>query len=374
MALENSVSNSPESAGRELASRINDAVNRNDSKLYNETMSGINEWTKSHDSSLTGKFEESLIGTVDLKTAALYETRENFSRIDTNNDKRVKPDELRDYANQADTNALQKAMIDKEILPQYESIANNSRDRIGSSFFRDSHIRSADLDKGLETAAANRPTPQLTDKEVAEKVQSPEFVADSEQYAIDKFEQIDTNKNEKLDKAELQNFAGQPNRSLLEKAYINDGVLPRYEDIANTNVDNFWGFAGKRDTEIRRGDLQQSLKNEYAKPEVQAALAESRQPELTPTDKIMELATVRRGEGPFHSAERLLSAAGGKHNIDEVRAVTKALKSMYDAEGHGDLKDLRVKHNFITRENFNKLINSIDNESAREALKKLAAA
>ncbi len=83
---------------------------------------------------------------------------------------------------------------------------------------------------------------------------------------------------------------------------------------------------------------------------------------------------MRKGEGPFHSAERILAAAGGKHGIDEVRALSNALKTMYNEEKHGDLKDLKVKHNFITKENFDKLVKSVNNEAAREALKKLAAA
>lgn len=373
MALDTPVSNNPEAAGREFATRINDAVNRNDSKLYNETMTGINDWSKANAASLHGKFEESLIGSVDLKTAALYETKENFGKIDTNNDKRVKPDELAAYTSKPETNALQKAMVEREILPQYEAIANNSRDRWGSSFMRDDHIRSVDLQKGLETAALNRPTPNLNEQQVAEKVKAPSFKAESDQFLSDKFSAIDTSKNEKIDQTELQTFRDDPKRNLLERAYV-DNVMPRFSELANTSKDNVLSGLGRADTEIRKGDLQQSLAAEYAKPEVQAALAEARKPELQPTDKVLGLATVRRGEGPFHSAERLLAAAGGKHDIDEVRALTKALKNIYNEEGHGDLKDLRVKHGFITKENFNKLVNTVDNEAVKEALRKLAAA
>ncbi len=95
---------------KEFATQINDAVNRNDSKLYADTMAGINDWTKQNGTDKSAKFEESLIGNVDLKTAALYETKENFDKIDgiTKKDDRVKPDELRAYAGSADTNALQK--------------------------------------------------------------------------------------------------------------------------------------------------------------------------------------------------------------------------------------------------------------------------
>lgn len=374
MAIDAPNAQTPESAGREFATRINDAVQRNDSKLYNDTMSGISDWTKNNAGSLHGKFEESLIGSVDLKTAALYETRENFGRIDTNNDERVKPDELNAYVSNPETNALQKAMVEKEILPQYESIANNSRDRFGKSMFRDSHIRTIDLEKGLEQEAAKRPEKTMTEEEVTEKITQPEFMAESLNYTKNNFDAIDSSNNNKLDKTELQTFADDASRSPLQRAFINNGVLPQYDSIANASKDNKLSGIGVADTEIRQADLDQSLKNEYAKPEVQAAIAEARQPELQPNDKLMELATVRKGEGPFHSAERILAAAGGKHDIDEVRALTKALKNIYNEEGHGDLKDLRVKHNFITKENFNKLINSVNNEAAKEALRKLAAA
>ncbi len=49
-------------------------------------------------------------------------------------------------------------------------------------------------------------------------------------------------------------------------------------------------------------------------------------PSAVPTDKLMQLATVRRGEGPFQSAERILRSDGKRHSIDEVMALTRALQ------------------------------------------------
>lgn len=370
MAIDAPAPKSPEVAGKEFATQINDAVHRNDSKLYADTMAGINDWTKNNGTDKSQKFEESLIGNVDLKTAALYETKENFDRIDTigKKDDRVKPDELQAYAKSSDTNALQKAMIEKQILPQYLDIANNSSDRF-LSFMNDSHIRKVDLDKGLETAAANRPEEKLTEEQVAEKVKTPGFTAEAIDYAKDNFSAIDTSKNDKLDKKELETFAKDGSRSPMQKAYINQGILPKFDELANASKDNKLSGFGVADSEIRKVDLDKSLATEYAKPEVQAAVKE-----LVPNSKLTELATVRKGEGPFHSAERILAAAGGKHGIDEVRALTKALKTIYNDEGHGDLKDLKVKHNFVTEKNFNKLIESVNNDKVREALKKMAAA
>lgn len=370
MALDQNVSKSPEAAGKEFASRINDAVNRDDSKLYIETMQGITDW-KSNNALARGKFEESLIGSVDLKTAALYETKESFSRIDTNKDARVKPDELTAYAKDPANNALQRAMIEKEILPNYESIANNSSDRV-FSFMRDSHIRSKDLQAGLSKAAENRPSEKLTDAEVEARKNTPDFAARSAQYTLDKFKQIDTSENGKLDKPELESFAAAPGRTNLEKAYV-ENDLKSFDQLANASKDNVWSYFGKRDSEIRPGDLQVNLRAESAKSEVQDALSEARKPGLLPNDKIIGLATVRKEEGPFHSAERLLAAAGGEHDIHEVRALAKALKTAYKAEGHGDINDLKVKHSFVTKDNFDKLVKSIENEAVRNALKKLAA-
>lgn len=333
-------------------------------------MSGINDWTKQNGTEKSAKFEESLIGNVDLKTAALYETSENFAKIDQigKKDDRVKPDELQAYASSGDTNALQKAMIEKEILPQYKDLANNSSDRF-LSFMSDDHIRKVDLDKGLQTAAANRPERELTEKQVEEEVKKPEFQAEALNFAKNNFDAIDTSDNDKLDKTEVEAFGADPSRSPLQQAFMKNGLMPKFDEIANASVDNKLSGFGKADTEIRMQDLDKSLATEYAKPEVQAALKK-----LEPNDKLMELATVRRGEGPFHSAERILAAAGGKHGFDEVKALSNALKTMYNEEKHGDLKDLKVKHTFITKENFDKLVKSVNNEAAREALKKLAAA
>jgi len=370
MAIDAPAPKSPEAQGKEFATRINDAVERNDAKLYSDTMAGINDWTLKHSPSLHGQFEESLIGNVDLKTAALYETRQNFDKIDsiTKTDGRVKPDELKAYAASSETNSLQKAMIEKEVLPQYKTLANNSSDRF-LSFMQDDHIRSVDLDRGLEMAAANRPEKKLTEEQVSDKVESPSFLAESLSYTKNNFGAIDTSENGKLSKEEVETFGADSERSPMEKAYIEKGVLPQFDNIANASKDNKLSGFGVADSEIRQNDLDVSLEREYAKPEVQAAIKK-----LEPNDKLMELATVRKGEGPFHSAERLLAAAGGEFGIDEVRSLTKALKNIYNEEGHGHLKDLRVKHNFITKDNFNKIVDSIENEKAREALRNLAAA
>ncbi len=69
---------------------------------------------------------------------------------------------------------------------------------------------------------------------------------------------------------------------------------------------------------------------------------------LVPSAKLLELATVRRGEGPWQSAERILAADGKKHSVDEVRALTKAIQAAYklDNNGSADMSGLKVKYSF----------------------------
>lgn len=347
---------SPEVTARDYATRLNDSVNRNDSKLYQETMQGISDWTKNNDSSLHGKFNEALIGQVDLKTAALYDTKENFKKIDISGNGKLDEKELAAYGARPELNDLQKRM-NEEVAKDQKGIANNSKDRWFNSIFDDKHIRPIDLQVGLEKQAAAKPKPELTDKQVQEKVDSPEMLAESADHVQDHFTEIDTNKSKTLSNDELTKYAADPARTPMEKAYIEKGILPNAAEIGKGD--------GKAD--ISRADLDKTLESEYAKPEVKAAL----NPE--PTSQLVKLATVQRGEGPYHSAERIFKASGVKADYPEVRALSDAMAAVFKADG-GDLRDLHVRHNFITKENFKRVLDNVQNEKAREALKKMIAA
>ena len=76
-------------------------------------------------------------------------------------------------------------------------------------------------------------------------------------------------------------------------------------------------------------------------------------PLTVPTDKLMQMATVRRGEGPFQSAERILRSDGKQHSIDEVMALTRALQHNFAPERNDshDMKGLKVNYQFITKDN-----------------------
>lgn len=94
-----------------------------------------------------------------------------------------------------------------------------------------------------------------------------------------------------------------------------------------------------------------------------------------PTEELIAMATVRRGEGPWQTAERILAAGGGTYGIDEVRALTKAIKALYVADSNNpDIAGLKVNHQFITANNFDQLIDSVNNEAVESALKGLAMA
>jgi hypothetical protein len=99
-------------------------------------------------------------------------------------------------------------------------------------------------------------------------------------------------------------------------------------------------------------------------------------PPTVPTDKLMALATVRRGEGPFQSAERILSSDGKRHSIDEVMALTRALQHNFSPERNGnhDMKGLKVNYQFITKENFAAIIADVKNPQVKAQLMKFAMA
>lgn len=89
-----------------------------------------------------------------------------------------------------------------------------------------------------------------------------------------------------------------------------------------------------------------------------------------PNAELVEMATVRRGEGPWQSAERILAASGGEYGIDEVRALVKAIKAVYAQDnGSDDMSGLKVKYNFVTNDNFDNLIEAVDNPSVEAALR-----
>ncbi|MBS1953540.1 MAG: hypothetical protein JST89_05120, partial [Cyanobacteria bacterium SZAS-4] len=99
-------------------------------------------------------------------------------------------------------------------------------------------------------------------------------------------------------------------------------------------------------------------------------------PPTVPTDKLVAMATVRRGEGPFQSAERILKSDGKKHSIDEVMALTRALQRNFAPERNNnkDMKGLKVNYQFITKDNFAAIIADVKNPQVQAQLRALAMA
>ncbi len=95
-----------------------------------------------------------------------------------------------------------------------------------------------------------------------------------------------------------------------------------------------------------------------------------------PNDAVVQAATVRRGEGPWQSAERILKTDGQKHTLEEVRALTKAIQQVYgNNAANPDMKSLKVKHNFVTEtaQAYDSLIKAVKDERVRTLLIKMSS-
>lgn len=98
--------------------------------------------------------------------------------------------------------------------------------------------------------------------------------------------------------------------------------------------------------------------------------------EYRPNEAMIKAATVRRGEGPWQSAERILKADGKPHSIDEVRALTKAIQLVYGKNPNNpDMGSLKVNHNFVkdTAQSYNALINAVTDARVKALLIQFAA-
>jgi hypothetical protein len=95
---------------------------------------------------------------------------------------------------------------------------------------------------------------------------------------------------------------------------------------------------------------------------------------LKPSDNLIQLATVRRGEGPWQSAERILATDGKRNSVAEVRALTRAIQATFknDNNGNGDMSGLKVKYSFVTEKNFEALINAVQDQNVKNLLISLA--
>ncbi|MBS1957176.1 MAG: hypothetical protein JST89_23505 [Cyanobacteria bacterium SZAS-4] len=109
---------------------------------------------------------------------------------------------------------------------------------------------------------------------------------------------------------------------------------------------------------------------------VPPAVTPSKPTEYQPSEAMIKAATVRRGEGPWQSAERILKADGKPHSIDEVRALTKAIQQVYGKNPNNpDMGSLKVNHNFVkdTAQSYNALINTVTDARVKALLIQFAA-
>ena len=126
---------------------------------------------------------------------------------------------------------------------------------------------------------------------------------------------------------------------------------------------------------VARAAVPQVAAEVLPKPE---AVEKETKPEavaLKPSDNLIQLATVRRGEGPWQSAERILATDGKRHSVAEVRALTRAIQATFknDNNGNGDMSGLKVKYNFVTEKNYEALINAVQDQNVKNLLISLAS-
>ncbi|MFN8553300.1 MAG: hypothetical protein U0103_17635 [Candidatus Obscuribacterales bacterium] len=98
--------------------------------------------------------------------------------------------------------------------------------------------------------------------------------------------------------------------------------------------------------------------------------------EYKPSEAMIKAATVRRGEGPWQSAERILKADGKQHSLEEVRALTKAIQQVYALNPNNpSMSSLKVQHNFVadTAKSYTALINAVKDDRVKALLIKFAA-
>lgn len=113
------------------------------------------------------------------------------------------------------------------------------------------------------------------------------------------------------------------------------------------------------------------LREAIAGPEIAPVVAPPAEPVYKPSAKLIEAATVRRGEGPWQTAERILALDGKKHNVDEVRALTKAIQAAYKADNNSsDMSGLKVKYGFANKseQTYNNIIANCKDDKVRALL------
>lgn len=89
-------------------------------------------------------------------------------------------------------------------------------------------------------------------------------------------------------------------------------------------------------------------------------------------DGVDKLALVKKGEGPYQVAARILSIDGQKHDHKEVMALTRALQAQYREENQNDasMSGLRVNHALLSAQNADKVLAHISDAKLREKIKK----
>jgi hypothetical protein len=156
-----------------------------------------------------------------------------------------------------------------------------------------------------------------------------------------------------------------------EEALLRTAMPNAFEAVRLAAVNNH--AAMTRAANVLRAAVAPSIVSETAealeaKVEPVAQVVEQAAP--LPSKSMIEMATVRLGEGPWQSAERILAASGQKYDVAQVRALTRAFQASFKIEnnGNGDMGGLKVGHNFITAANFDDVIANCKDEKVKAFL------
>lgn len=406
------VESAPEA--KKSATELSESVKGGDRFSYSEVMSDMRKMEKANPGAAKD-FEDKVAGSIDFQTAALYDAKVNFGIIDTNGDARLQPDELKAYAAEGnkDSNQLQKRFVNEHLLKNYHSVANLSSDRVFSYFADDSEIRLKDLTTGIQdkgtveaffkknsdgislydrtkakdgsidgledmlndTKLAGLTKEQKAAAELLFKKSSNNWFA-LDEYSKDAFKDKVAGYGINPDTAGTKtaeapvekpvNKVEEPPKKIEEPVKKIEEPNKAEQQLKLPPVpeqkieDKKQPALEKKDKPVENNQAKIEDKKEEVKKEAEAA----------PSADLIKMATVRDGEGPYQSAQRILKAGGGRASHEEIRALSDALKSVYS----GDLNDLHSRHEFINKDNFKKVMENVKNPRVREILKKMSAA
>ena len=138
------------------------------------------------------------------------------------------------------------------------------------------------------------------------------------------------------------------------------------QESSNFNSQQRDDIKSNTDQLVQNGTLPDLSLHNTAKNGSIGVAGNDQSPELK--DGMQDRAAVRRGEGPYGVAERLL---GENASNSDVRALTGALKDQYRDETQNKdfmMNNLKVGHELLTDKNVDQVLSKIDDPEARQRI------